>query len=91
MIDWVDHLYEGIICTKVVRFVGMDVGEWLRSVGLAEFEATFRENGIDADVLPELTDADLEKLGVLPRASETASQGDCRSERVRRVGSNSGR
>jgi class 3 adenylate cyclase/predicted ATPase len=43
----------------------MDVGEWLRSLGLAQFEATFRENGIDAEVLPELTEADLEKLGIL--------------------------
>ena len=43
----------------------MDVGEWLRSVGLAQFEAAFRENGIDAEVLPELTEADLEKLGML--------------------------
>ena len=38
----------------------MDVGDWLRSLGLA----TFRENEIDAEVLPEITDADLEKLGV---------------------------
>lgn len=43
----------------------MDVGKWLRSLGLAQFEATFRENGIDAEVLPELTEADLEKLGML--------------------------
>ena len=43
----------------------MDVGEWLRSLGLAQFEATFRENGIDGEVLPELTEADLEKLGML--------------------------
>ncbi len=43
----------------------MDVGEWLRSLGLSQYEAMFRENGVDADVLPDLTDADLEKLGVL--------------------------
>jgi class 3 adenylate cyclase/predicted ATPase len=43
----------------------MDVGDWLRSLGLAQFEAMFRENGIDAEVLPELTEADLEKLGML--------------------------
>jgi class 3 adenylate cyclase/predicted ATPase len=43
----------------------MDVGEWLRGLGLAQFEATFRDNGIDAEVLPELTEADLEKLGML--------------------------
>ena len=43
----------------------MDVADWLRSLGLGQYEATFRENGIDVEVLPDLTDADLEKLGVL--------------------------
>jgi class 3 adenylate cyclase/predicted ATPase len=43
----------------------MDVGDWLRSLGLAQYEKSFRENAIDAEVLPDLTDADLEKLGVL--------------------------
>ena len=42
----------------------MDVGDWLRSLGLGQYEAAFRENEIDAEVVPELTDADLEKLGV---------------------------
>jgi len=43
----------------------MDVASWLRSLGLEKYEALFRENEIDADVLPELTELDLEKLGVL--------------------------
>jgi len=42
----------------------MDVGGWLRSLGLGQYEALFRASEIDADFLPELTDADLEKLGV---------------------------
>jgi class 3 adenylate cyclase/predicted ATPase len=42
----------------------MDVVVWLRSLGLGKYEAVFRENEIDADVLPELTELDLEKLGV---------------------------
>src|SRR6202051_5003121 len=42
----------------------MDVGDWLRSLGLGQHEALFRENEIDAEVLPELTDGDLEKIGV---------------------------
>src|SRR6516225_5179377 len=42
----------------------MDVGGWLRSLGLGQYEALFRASDIDADILPELTDADLEKLGV---------------------------
>ena len=42
----------------------MDVGDWLRSLGLGQYLALFREHAIDAEVLPELTDADLEKFGV---------------------------
>jgi class 3 adenylate cyclase len=42
----------------------MDVGGWLRSLGLGQYEALFRANEIDADILPELTEVDLEKLGV---------------------------
>ena len=43
----------------------MDLGTWLRSIGLEQYEAGFRENAIDPSVLPDLTDQDLEKLGVL--------------------------
>src|SRR3974390_980435 len=43
----------------------MDLGGWLRSLGLGQYEAAFRENAIDLSVLPELTDQDLEKIGVL--------------------------
>ncbi|HEY1430530.1 MAG TPA: adenylate/guanylate cyclase domain-containing protein [Stellaceae bacterium] len=42
----------------------MDVGGWLRSLGLGQYEALFRASEIDADILSELTDVDLEKLGV---------------------------
>src|SRR5215468_4055567 len=42
----------------------MDIGSWLRSLGLGQYEALFRASEIDADILPELTDVDLEKLGV---------------------------
>jgi Adenylate and Guanylate cyclase catalytic domain/SAM domain (Sterile alpha motif) len=42
----------------------MDVGGWLRQLGLGQYEAAFRENAIEADVLPELTEAHLEKLGL---------------------------
>jgi hypothetical protein len=33
----------------------MDVGAWLRGLGLGQYEGTFRESEIEADVLPELT------------------------------------
>ena len=42
----------------------MDVGSWLRGLGLEQYEALFRQNDIDAEVLGDLTDADLEKFGV---------------------------
>jgi class 3 adenylate cyclase len=43
----------------------MDIGGWLQSLGLRQYEVAFRENAIGSDVLPDLTDEDLEKLGVL--------------------------
>ena len=42
----------------------MDVGGWLRNLGLEQYESAFIENAIDTDVLPELTEGDLEKLGI---------------------------
>jgi class 3 adenylate cyclase len=42
----------------------MDIGAWLRGLGLGQYGATFRENKIDAEVLLELTDTDLGKIGV---------------------------
>ena len=45
----------------------MDIAAWLRDQGLARYEATFRDSDIDADILPDLTEADLEELGVAPR------------------------
>jgi hypothetical protein len=42
----------------------MDIAEWLRVLGLAEYEPAFRENAIDASVLPSLTADDLKDLGV---------------------------
>ena len=43
----------------------MDVGGWLRGLGLGRYEEKFRENKIDFDVLADLTDGDLQELGVL--------------------------
>jgi len=44
----------------------MDVAEWLRTLGLDQYEPAFRENKIEADLLPSLTAEDLKDLGVLP-------------------------
>ncbi|RWL49050.1 MAG: adenylate/guanylate cyclase domain-containing protein [Mesorhizobium sp.] len=43
----------------------MDIAAWLRRLGLEHYEQAFRDNAIDAEVLPELTDADLQQLGIL--------------------------
>jgi class 3 adenylate cyclase len=42
----------------------MDIGGWLRGLGLERYEAAFRENEIDETVLPTLTADDLKDLGV---------------------------
>src|SRR5208283_5793788 len=33
----------------------MDIGGWLRGLGLEQYEAAFRDNEIDGEVLPKLT------------------------------------
>ena len=42
----------------------MDVTRWLRNLGLEQYEAAFRENAVDAKLLPDLTADDLKDLGV---------------------------
>ena len=41
------------------------IAEWLEKLGLGQYALRFAENGIDLGVLPELTDEDLDRLGVL--------------------------
>src|SRR6202166_2116717 len=43
----------------------MDVGDWLRSFGLGQYEATFRDNAIGMDILADLTESDLGQIGVV--------------------------
>jgi predicted ATPase/class 3 adenylate cyclase len=43
----------------------MDIGSWLRGLGLECYERVFREQAIDAEVLPELSEDDLKQLGVV--------------------------
>jgi len=42
----------------------MNVAEWLRNLGLEQYEPAFRENDVDAQVLPRLTADDLISIGV---------------------------
>jgi class 3 adenylate cyclase len=44
----------------------MDVVVWLRSLGLEEYEAAFRDNKINERVFPNLTQEDLKEIGVGP-------------------------
>ena len=41
-----------------------DITAWLSRLGLEQYEQAFRENDIDAEVLPELTAEDLIRVGV---------------------------
>ena len=43
----------------------MDIGGWLRGLGLGEYEDSFRNNKMDADVLPQLTADDLREMGIV--------------------------
>ena len=42
----------------------MDIAAWLRGLGLEEYEPAFRDNRVDAEVLPDLTEAHLASLGL---------------------------
>ena len=43
----------------------MEIAEWLRGLSLERYAGAFRDNAIELEVLPDLSEADLEKLGVL--------------------------
>src|SRR5215471_15008532 len=53
-----------IMCVGRSSRATMNLGDWLRSLGLGQYEAAFRENEIDDTVLPSLTAEDLKDLGV---------------------------
>jgi class 3 adenylate cyclase/predicted ATPase len=40
------------------------IGQWLKELGLERYTAAFEANGVDLDVLPDLSEAELEQLGV---------------------------
>jgi predicted ATPase/class 3 adenylate cyclase len=42
----------------------VDLADWLRALGLGRYEAAFRENDVDAELLPNLTADDLRDLGI---------------------------
>jgi hypothetical protein len=42
----------------------MNLADWLRTLGLGQYEAAFRENSVTFDLLPNLTPEDLKDLGI---------------------------
>jgi class 3 adenylate cyclase len=44
--------------------VNDQITTWLDGIGLAQYATVFAENAIDFEILPDVTEADLEKLGV---------------------------
>ena len=43
----------------------MDVAAWLQGLGLERYVLAFRDNEIDGDALPKLSEEDLKDLGVV--------------------------
>src|SRR5262245_66168768 len=48
----------------MTKTTSTELAEWLGRHGLNQYAKTFAENHIDLSVLPDLTENDLEKLGV---------------------------
>src|SRR4029453_19347162 len=42
----------------------LPIAEWLNTLGFGQYAQRFADNDIDANILRDLTDADLEKIGV---------------------------
>jgi hypothetical protein len=49
------------------------IADWLKKLGMSEYAECFAQERIEIDVLPELTDQDLERL----RASRSVIAGGC--------------
>jgi class 3 adenylate cyclase/tetratricopeptide (TPR) repeat protein len=78
--DVYEVIYGERFCFKIdikvtIRFTGYPVtacacampeklSKWLEEMGLGEYAAAFVEHAIDEEILSELTDADLEKIGM---------------------------
>jgi hypothetical protein len=62
------------------------IAEWLANIGVERYAPAFADNDIDVSVLPHLTDADLEKIGVSlgHRRKILAAVADTRTEPKRR-------
>jgi hypothetical protein len=52
------------LCAGGSWALSWDLGAWLRSHGLEQYEAIFRDNAIDAEVLHDLTENHLREMGL---------------------------
>src|SRR5262245_445898 len=61
-----DAVYSGVLsATRCARGEeNVNITAWLHGLGLQQYEQAFRDNAIDAAVLPELTAQDLTDIGV---------------------------
>ncbi len=64
ILPWTRWYARSIIPKPEQRLLFMDVASWLRTLGLEQYEAAFRENAITEKLLPSLTAEDLTDLGV---------------------------
>src|SRR6202042_3458553 len=61
---WTRSLPGTIIRVEPYAGTTMNVAQWLNAIDLGQYEALFREHEIDASVLRDLVEADLEKIGL---------------------------
>src|SRR5690349_21103864 len=50
--------------TRPIGGTAVDIGAWLRGLGLGQYEQAFSDNDVDADLLARLTAEDLREIGV---------------------------
>jgi len=60
--DRTNEIGQDSVAGNVIQ--SLDLDAWLEGVGLGQYRALFAEQAIDRDVLPDLTDDDLTRLGV---------------------------
>jgi class 3 adenylate cyclase len=63
-LEWYRHSQAPFGRLNTVRDSMSAISVWLDGMGLGQYTNTFTENGVDLDVLSDLSESDLEKLGV---------------------------
>jgi len=64
----------------------MDIGAWLRGLGLERYEQAFRDNEIDQRILPELTADDLKAQQQASENQSCSAGNGVRFQKVELVG-----